>query len=154
MILHLLPQFWQYLCLCGSGLVGPAPTTVRWTCLMLDLQYTLSVYLNRCYSYLKSVKLCANMAVKNMFTSDLFLDPGETPIIQATDFSSTMIRNTDIHFMSSCLMCCHVEKWNAKMYQCSSLKGTSMFERRQCFQCHRQEKYGFLMGVLKEPCKS
>uniref|UniRef100_A0A8C9YSR5 WD repeat-containing protein 90 n=1 Tax=Sander lucioperca TaxID=283035 RepID=A0A8C9YSR5_SANLU len=60
------------------GLVGPAPTLVRWTCLMLDLQYTLSVYLNRCYSQLKSIKLCANMAVKNMFTSDLLLDPGET----------------------------------------------------------------------------
>ncbi|XP_022046552.2 WD repeat-containing protein 90 isoform X1 [Acanthochromis polyacanthus] len=58
------------------GLVGPAPTSVRWTCLMLDLQYTLSVYLNRCYSHLKSVKLCANMAVKNMFTTDLLLDPG------------------------------------------------------------------------------
>uniref|UniRef100_A0A8C2XP31 CFA20 domain-containing protein n=1 Tax=Cyclopterus lumpus TaxID=8103 RepID=A0A8C2XP31_CYCLU len=58
------------------GLVGPAPTSVRWTCLMLDLQYTLSVYLNRCYSQVKSIKLCANMAVKNMFTSDLLLDPG------------------------------------------------------------------------------
>ncbi|XP_044194216.1 WD repeat-containing protein 90 isoform X1 [Thunnus albacares] len=58
------------------GLVGPAPTSVRWTCLTLDLQYTLHFYLNRCYSYLKSVKLCANMAVKNMFTSDLLLDPG------------------------------------------------------------------------------
>uniref|UniRef100_A0A8C9YQW0 WD repeat-containing protein 90 n=1 Tax=Sander lucioperca TaxID=283035 RepID=A0A8C9YQW0_SANLU len=58
-------------------LVGPAPTLVRWTCLMLDLQYTLSVYLNRCYSQLKSIKLCANMAVKNMFTSDLLLDPAK-----------------------------------------------------------------------------
>ncbi|CAK6964162.1 WD repeat-containing protein 90 [Scomber scombrus] len=58
------------------GLVGPAPTTVRWTCLMLDLQYTLSFYLNRCYSNLKSIKLCANMTVKNIFTSDLLLDPG------------------------------------------------------------------------------
>ncbi|XP_056222733.1 WD repeat-containing protein 90 [Seriola aureovittata] len=58
------------------GLVGPAPTSVRWTCLMLDLQYTLSVYLNRSYTHLKSIKLCANMVVKNMFTSDLLLDPG------------------------------------------------------------------------------
>ncbi|XP_036937577.1 WD repeat-containing protein 90 isoform X1 [Acanthopagrus latus] len=58
------------------GLVGPAPTSVRWTCLMLDLQYTLSVYLSRCYSHLRSIKLCANMAVKNIFTSDLLLDPG------------------------------------------------------------------------------
>uniref|UniRef100_A0A3B4ZIF7 WD repeat domain 90 n=1 Tax=Stegastes partitus TaxID=144197 RepID=A0A3B4ZIF7_9TELE len=50
---------------------------LRWTCLMLDLQHTLSVYLKRCYSHLKSVKLCANMAVKNMFTTDLLLDPAK-----------------------------------------------------------------------------
>uniref|UniRef100_A0A3Q3FLA8 WD repeat domain 90 n=1 Tax=Labrus bergylta TaxID=56723 RepID=A0A3Q3FLA8_9LABR len=56
-------------------LVGPAPSSVQWTCLMLDLQYTLSVYLDCRYSNLKSIKLCANMAVKNMFTSDLLLDP-------------------------------------------------------------------------------
>uniref|UniRef100_A0A667XFV9 WD repeat-containing protein 90 n=2 Tax=Myripristis murdjan TaxID=586833 RepID=A0A667XFV9_9TELE len=49
---------------------------VRWTCLMLDLQYILSVYLSRCHSHLKSIKLCANMSVKNMFTTDLLLDPG------------------------------------------------------------------------------
>uniref|UniRef100_A0A7N5ZSH5 WD repeat domain 90 n=1 Tax=Anabas testudineus TaxID=64144 RepID=A0A7N5ZSH5_ANATE len=71
-------QFPFLFCLCGPGLVGPAPTSVRWTCLMLDLQYTLTVYLNRCYSHLKSIKLCANMSVKNMFTSDLLLDPGES----------------------------------------------------------------------------
>uniref|UniRef100_A0A3B4T9G9 WD repeat domain 90 n=1 Tax=Seriola dumerili TaxID=41447 RepID=A0A3B4T9G9_SERDU len=79
----------QFPFLCGSAkdsvyestaksarhLVGPAPTSVRWTCLMLDLQYTLSVYLNRSYTHLKSIKLCANMVVKNMFTSDLLLDP-------------------------------------------------------------------------------
>ncbi|XP_040924451.1 WD repeat-containing protein 90 [Betta splendens] len=58
-----------------SGLLGPAPTSARWTCLMLDLQYTLSVYLSRCYSHLKSIKLCSSMSVKNMFTSDLLLDP-------------------------------------------------------------------------------
>lgn len=58
------------------GLVGPAPTSVRWTCLMLDLQLTLSDYLSRSYSHLKNIKLCANMTVKNMFTSDLLLDPG------------------------------------------------------------------------------
>ncbi|XP_026782452.3 WD repeat-containing protein 90 isoform X1 [Pangasianodon hypophthalmus] len=58
------------------GLVGPAPEGVRWTCLMMDLRYVLSVYLNRTHSHLKSVKLCANMAVKNLVTSDLLLDPG------------------------------------------------------------------------------
>lgn len=56
--------------------MGPALPSVRWTCLMLDLEYMLSIYLKRSYHSLKSVKLCANMEVKNMFTSDLLLDPG------------------------------------------------------------------------------
>lgn len=60
------------------GLMGAAPPSVRWTFLMLDLEYMLSIYLQRCYHSLKSIKLCANMAVKNMFTSDLLLDPGDT----------------------------------------------------------------------------
>ncbi|MEQ2214340.1 hypothetical protein XENOCAPTIV_001922 [Xenoophorus captivus] len=80
-----VPVAGQYLCLCNPGLVGPAPTSVRWTCLMMDLRFTLSVYLNRRYSHLKSIRLCANMVVKNMFTSDLLLDPGENQI-QYTDF--------------------------------------------------------------------
>ncbi|XP_053351396.1 WD repeat-containing protein 90 isoform X2 [Clarias gariepinus] len=58
------------------GLVGPAPVGVRWTCLMIDLHYVLSVYVNRTHSHLKSVKLCANITVKNLVTSDLLLDPG------------------------------------------------------------------------------
>ncbi|KAI5105705.1 WD repeat-containing protein 90 [Silurus meridionalis] len=61
-----------------EGLAGPAPVGVRWTCLTMDLRYVLSVYLNRTHSHLKSVKLCANMAVKNLVTSDLLLDPGLT----------------------------------------------------------------------------
>ncbi|XP_047667072.1 WD repeat-containing protein 90 isoform X2 [Tachysurus fulvidraco] len=59
-----------------SSLVGPAPVSVRWTCLMMDLHDVLSVYLRRTHSHLKSIKLCANMAVKNLVTSDLLLDPG------------------------------------------------------------------------------
>ncbi|XP_076826631.1 WD repeat-containing protein 90 [Brachyhypopomus gauderio] len=58
------------------GLVGPAPACVRWTCLVMDLRYVLSTYLNRTHRHLKSVKLCANMAIKNIITSDLLLDPG------------------------------------------------------------------------------
>ncbi|XP_029702490.1 WD repeat-containing protein 90 isoform X2 [Takifugu rubripes] len=52
------------------------PVDMRWTCLMLDLEYMMSIYLKHCYHSLKSIKLCANMAVKNMFTTDLLLDPG------------------------------------------------------------------------------
>nr|XP_055038117.1 WD repeat-containing protein 90 isoform X5 [Misgurnus anguillicaudatus] len=61
-----------------QGLVGPAPPRPRWTCLVMDLRCVLSVYLNRTHSHLKSIKLCANMSVKNIITSDLLFDPGLT----------------------------------------------------------------------------
>ena len=38
------------------------------------------MYLNRRYSYLKSVKLCANMYVKNLFTSDTEYEPGNDSV--------------------------------------------------------------------------
>uniref|UniRef100_A0A4W3JY68 WD repeat domain 90 n=1 Tax=Callorhinchus milii TaxID=7868 RepID=A0A4W3JY68_CALMI len=59
-------------------LVGPAPVGVPWICLMMDLQYILSVYLNRRYSHLKNIKLCSNMLVKNIFTSDIIFEPSVT----------------------------------------------------------------------------
>uniref|UniRef100_A0A670YA84 WD repeat-containing protein 90 n=1 Tax=Pseudonaja textilis TaxID=8673 RepID=A0A670YA84_PSETE len=61
-----------------SDLVGLAPSNVRWTCLILDLRHILGLYLNRTYSHLKSVKLCSNLLVKNLFTSDLLFDPALT----------------------------------------------------------------------------
>ncbi|CAH1794798.1 unnamed protein product [Owenia fusiformis] len=60
----------------AKDISGPAPLSTRWTILCLDFQYILSMYLNRKYSYIKSVKLCANMLVKNMFTSDSEYEPG------------------------------------------------------------------------------
>ncbi|NXP43883.1 WDR90 protein, partial [Heliornis fulica] len=62
----------------GHDLMGAAPADVRWTCLVLDLLSILSLYLNRRYSHLKSVKLCSNLLVKNLCTSDLVFDPGVT----------------------------------------------------------------------------
>ncbi|KAM9015938.1 WD repeat-containing protein 90 isoform 1-T1 [Ara ararauna] len=59
-------------------LLGDAPTDVRWTCLVLDLCSILSLYLNRHYSHLKSIKLCSSLLVKNICTSDLVFDPGMT----------------------------------------------------------------------------
>ncbi|XP_054849422.1 WD repeat-containing protein 90 isoform X2 [Eublepharis macularius] len=59
-------------------LVGLAPTNVRWTFLTFDLRHVLSLYLNRSYSHLKSVRLCSNLLVKNLFTSNLLFDPGVT----------------------------------------------------------------------------
>ena len=43
---------------------------------MLDLKYIVSFYLNKKYSYLKNIRLCANMVVKGLFTSDTDYEPG------------------------------------------------------------------------------
>uniref|UniRef100_A0A8C3DA31 WD repeat-containing protein 90 n=1 Tax=Corvus moneduloides TaxID=1196302 RepID=A0A8C3DA31_CORMO len=55
---------------------GAAPADVRWTCLVLDLPSILGLYLNRRYSHLRGVKLCSNLLVKNLCTSDLLFEPG------------------------------------------------------------------------------
>ncbi|XP_045400730.1 WD repeat-containing protein 90 [Lemur catta] len=59
-------------------LAGAAPPGARWTFLQLDLQDTLLLYLNRSYSHLKSVRLCASLLVRNLYTSDLRFDPAVT----------------------------------------------------------------------------
>ncbi|ESP04065.1 hypothetical protein LOTGIDRAFT_230310 [Lottia gigantea] len=56
--------------------IGPTPLSARWTVLSLDFQYILSTYLNRKYHFIKSIRLCANMIVKNIYTSDMVYDPG------------------------------------------------------------------------------
>ena len=48
---------------------------VRWTLLTLDLRGILSHYLHSTYTYLKNVKLCANLLVRNVFTSDIEYSP-------------------------------------------------------------------------------
>lgn len=58
-----------------KDLHGPAPQSSKWTLLLLDLQYILSMYLNCKYKYVKSMRLCANMYVKNVFTSDMQYEP-------------------------------------------------------------------------------
>ncbi|XP_039333787.2 WD repeat-containing protein 90 isoform X2 [Saimiri boliviensis] len=58
--------------------VGLAAAGPRWTCLQLDLQDILLVYLNRRYSHLKSVRLCASLLVRNLYTSDLCFEPAVT----------------------------------------------------------------------------
>lgn len=64
------------LLLCSKDRVGAVPYTTRWTLLCFDMQYVLSVYLNKHYLYLKKLRLCSSMFVKNAFTSDICYEPG------------------------------------------------------------------------------
>lgn len=44
--------------------------STRWTLLKLDLKAILSKYLHTKYAYIKNMKVCANLLVKNVLTSD------------------------------------------------------------------------------------
>ncbi|XP_077762062.1 WD repeat-containing protein 90 isoform X7 [Canis aureus] len=73
----------QFPLICGAGAATKGGTRVgasdaRWTCLQLDLRNILLVYVNRRYGHLKSVKLCASLLVKSLYTSDLCFDPALT----------------------------------------------------------------------------
>lgn len=65
------------LCSCSAHLADVGSPGARWTCLQLDLHDILLVYLNRRYSHLKTIRLCASLLVRNLYTSDLCFDPGE-----------------------------------------------------------------------------
>ncbi|XP_047569203.1 WD repeat-containing protein 90 isoform X2 [Lutra lutra] len=67
-----------FICEAGFSLkepAGVAPSGTRWTYLQLDLRDVLLLYLNRRYGHLKSVRLCASLLVKTLYTSDLCFDP-------------------------------------------------------------------------------
>lgn len=59
----------------GSMNNGCLDSTARWTFLSLNLREILSKYLFSNYSHLKNIKLCANVLVKNIFTSNLEYSP-------------------------------------------------------------------------------
>jgi hypothetical protein len=57
---------------------GPAPPLTRWTILCIDLTTLLQSYSNRTYHCVRGYKLCANMYIKNVITSDILYEPGVT----------------------------------------------------------------------------
>eukprot|EP00069_Balaena_mysticetus_P016010 bmy_01881T0 len=67
-----------FICETGTPRKGVGSPGARWTCLQLDLHDILLVYLNRRYSQLRSIRLCASLLVRNLYTSDLCFDPAVT----------------------------------------------------------------------------
>lgn len=55
-------------------------SVTRWTLLTLDLKAILTKYIHAKYANVKNIKLCSNLLVKNVFTSDIefspFVEPG------------------------------------------------------------------------------
>ena len=65
---------------------------VRWTLLTLDLKAILSHHLHSNYAYLKNVKLCSSLLVKNVFTSDIEYSPVATEDGARTPSGESIIR--------------------------------------------------------------
>lgn len=56
-----------------------SPEKPAWMMLCLDLKSILAVHLNRKYGCLKSLRICANLTVRNCFTSDVEFCPTISP---------------------------------------------------------------------------
>ena len=54
-------------------------SSARWTVLVLDLQAVLALYVNRRFTYIKGIRLCANMFVRNIITSSTCYTPETMP---------------------------------------------------------------------------
>lgn len=63
----------------GGGRVSSSKNIGKWTFLCIDLREILSRYLSCSYSHTRNIKLCANILVKNAFTSNLEYSPLEEP---------------------------------------------------------------------------
>lgn len=55
----------------SSAVPTVTPTSARWTLLKLNLKEIISQYLHTKFSYVKNMKICANLLVKNVLTSDV-----------------------------------------------------------------------------------
>ncbi len=62
----------------AKDLSGQAPPVTKWTILCVDLKSMMQMYSNRTFQSVRGFKLCANMLVKNVITSDLLYEPGMT----------------------------------------------------------------------------
>lgn len=62
----------------ARDLSGSAPPITKWTILCIDLIGLTQSYSSRTYQCVRGYKLCANMLVKNVITSDLLYEPGIT----------------------------------------------------------------------------
>ncbi|CAD5124295.1 DgyrCDS12585 [Dimorphilus gyrociliatus] len=71
---------WIQLPVISSSTVNGKPTfKTRWTILCLDLSNLLSNYVHRTFSSTKSIKICANVAVKSIGTSNTLYEADKLP---------------------------------------------------------------------------
>ena len=60
----------------ARDLSGNAPPITKWTILCIDLINLTQVYASRTFQCVRGYKLCANLLIKNVVTSDFLYEPG------------------------------------------------------------------------------
>jgi len=152
-------------------LLGPAPVSTRWTVLCLDMVQILNIYLNRRYSYLKSIRLCANMSVRNLFTSDTLYQPGSASVyvICLATFSVLKYSLIEFHVFYLLLRWCILQsdRQFLTVGTCTTWGTKSSFRKhRDCpvvttnfvcillFTCRKPLKYNVLYFVSGESNKT
>ena len=60
----------------ARDLSGAAPPITKWTILCVDLINLTQVYASRTFQCVRGYKLCANLLIKNVVTSDFLYEPG------------------------------------------------------------------------------
>ena len=61
-----------------KDLSGAAPPITKWTVFCIDLINLTKIYANRNYYCVRGYKLCANLLIKNVVTSDCLYEAGVT----------------------------------------------------------------------------
>ena len=69
-----------------------SPSSTRWTLLKLDLKAILSKYLHTKYAYIKNMKVCANLLVKNVLTSGFDYSPLTGDSVSSSKYSQLLPR--------------------------------------------------------------
>lgn len=77
----------------------------KWSILCIDLISTISSYTNRTYSSVRGFKLCANMLIKNVITSDFIYEPG-------FNYAEARLRNRIAFPRELAYPCEKYENWN------------------------------------------
>ena len=62
----------------AKGVQGAAPSSARWTMLIVDLKASMLIYFKARFRHLKGVTICSSCHVKGVFTSATEYDPSVT----------------------------------------------------------------------------
>lgn len=84
---------------------GLAPPVTKWTIFCVDLINLVQSYSNRSYSCVRGLKICSNLLIKNVITSDIMYEPG-------INCSEARLRNLNSFPRDLSFPCDKYENWH------------------------------------------